>query len=404
MGSVRMPVRQRSALDQPGIVGTARVERRTRVLLPRLRPGDVAVLDHLDLDRATAQALVDADVAAVINASAMISGRYPSLGPEVLVDAGVLVVDGVGADGLAAIDDGSAVRIHDGTVYAGGTAVATGREVDADTIRGEMDRARTGLATQLEMFTHNTTEFLRREQDLLLHGLGVPRLATRVTGRPVVVVVRGHEFESELERIRSFVREQHPVLIGVGRGADVLRAAGLRADVVVVDATADESETPHVKTLRAARDVVVRLDRGAGRTAVEQLERIGVRPLRFESGATPEDAALILADAAEASVIVGVGMHATLDEFLDRRRGGLASTYLTRLKVGPRLVDAAAVPYLYAGRVRPRHLMLVMLAGLVALAAAIAVTPVGQEWADSLPAAITDLVDTLTSSVQGLFS
>ena len=404
MGSVRMPVRQRSALDQPGIVGTARVERRTRVLLPRLRPGDVAVLDHLDLDRATAQALVDADVAAVINASAMISGRYPSLGPEVLVDAGVLVVDGVGADGLAAIDDGSAVRIHDGTVYAGGTAVATGREVDADTIRGEMDRARTGLATQLEMFTHNTTEFLRREQDLLLHGLGVPRLATRVTGRPVVVVVRGHEFESELERIRSFVREQHPVLIGVGRGADVLRAAGLRADVVVVDATADESETPHVKTLRAARDVVVRLDRGAGRTAVEQLERIGVRPLRFESGATPEDAALILADAAEASVIVGVGMHATLDEFLDRQRGGLASTYLTRLKVGPRLVDAAAVPHLYSGRVRPRHLMLVMLAGLVALAAAIAVTPVGQEWADSLTAAVTDLVDTLTSSVQGLFS
>jgi uncharacterized membrane-anchored protein len=150
--------------------------------------------------------------------------------------------------------------------------------------------------------------------------------------------------------------------------------------------------------------VVVRLDRGAGRTAVEQLERMGVRPLRFESGATPEDAALILADAAEPTVIVGVGMHATLDEFLDRQRGGLASTYLTRLKVGPRLVDAAAVPYLYAGRVRPRHLMLVLLAGLVALGAAIAVTPVGQEWADSLTAALADLTDSLTSFAQGLFS
>jgi uncharacterized membrane-anchored protein len=405
MGSVmRMPVRQRSALDQPGIVGTARVERRTRVLLPRLRPGDVAVLDHLDLDRATAQALVDADVAAVVNASAMISGRYPALGPEVLVDAGILVVDGVGTDGLAAIADGSSVRIHEGTVYAGDTAVATGREVDAETVRDEMERARTGLATQLEMFTHNTTEFLRREEDVLLHGRGVPRLATRVAGRPVVVVVRGHEFESELERIRVFLREQHPVLIGVGRGADVLRAAGLRPDVVVVDATADESGMPHVKTLRAARDVVVRLDRGAGRTAVDQLERMGVRPLRFESGATPEDAALILADAAEAAVIVGVGMHATLDEFLDSQRSGLASTYLTRLKVGPRLVDAAAVPYLYAGRVRPRHLMLVLLAGLVALGAAIAVTPVGQEWADSLIAALADLTDSLTSFAQGLFS
>jgi uncharacterized membrane-anchored protein len=405
MGSVmRMPVRQRSALDQPGIVGTARVERRTRVLLPRLRPGDVAVLDHLDLDRATAQALVDADVAAVVNASAMISGRYPALGPEVLVDAGILVVDGVGTDGLAAIADGSSVRIHEGTVYAGDTAVATGREVDAETVRDEMERARTGLATQLEMFTHNTTEFLRREEDVLLHGRGVPRLATRVAGRPVVVVVRGHEFESELERIHAFVREQRPVLIGVGRGADVLRAAGLRADVVVVDATADESETPHVKTLRAARDVVVRLDRGAGRNAVDQLERMGVRPLRFESGATPEDAALILADASDAAVIVGVGMHATLDELLDSQRAGLASTFLTRLKVGPRLVDATVVPYLYSGRVRPRHLMLVMLAGLVALAAAVAVTPVGQEWADSFTAALADLIDSLTSFAQGLFS
>ena len=401
---MRMPVRQRSALDQPGTAGTARVERRTRLLLPRLRPGDVAVLDHMDMDRATAQALVDADVAAVVNASAMISGRYANLGPEVLVDAGILVVDGIGAAGLAAIADGGTVRIHDGAVYAGGEQVASGRAVDSATIRAEMDSARTGLAIQLETFTHNSTEFLRREQDLLLHGHGVPRLATRVAGRPVVVVVHGHEYASELARIHTFLREQHPVLIGVGRGADVLRETGLRPDVVIVDATADESETPHVKTLRAARDVVVRLDRGAGRAAVDQLERLGVRPLRFESAATSEDAALILADTAEAAVIVGVGMHATLEEFLDRQRSGLASTYLTRLKVGPRLVDAAAVPYLYSGRVRPRHLLLVMLAGLVALAAAVAVTPVGQEWADTLTADLADLVDSLTSAVQGLFS
>ena len=321
-----------------------------------------------------------------------------------LADAGVLVVDGVGPEGLSAIGDGRSVRIHDGAVYVDDEPVAAGREIDAETIRAEMGEARTGLATQLDTFTHNSAEFLRREQDLLLHGRGVPRLSTRLGGRPVVVVVRGHEFETELAQIRTFLREQHPVLIGVGRGADALLEAGLRPDVVVVDAGADESEMPHAKALRGARDVVLRVDRGAGRSAVDQLERLGVRPLRFESGATPEDAALILADASEAAVIVGVGMHATLEEFLDRQRSGLASTYLTRLKVGPRLVDAAAVPYLYSGRVRPRHLMLVMLAGLVALAAAIAVTPVGQEWADSLTAALADLVDSLTSSLQGLFS
>jgi uncharacterized membrane-anchored protein len=396
-----MKLRQRAPEALPGLVGTARVERRTRVLLPRLRPGDLAVLDHLDMDRATAQALVDTGVSAVVNASPLISGRYPNLGPEVLAAAGVTLADGIGPDGLAAIRDGSRVRLHDGTVYVDDRAVASGRAVDADLVREEMAQARTGLATQLETFTHNTTEFLRREQDLLLHGRGVPRPATRIAGRPVVVVVQGHEYVAELAAIRPYIREQQPVLIGVERGADTLREAGLRPDIVIVDARAEDAEQPSAKTLRAARDVVVRVDRGAERTPTDQLERLGVRPLRLETGATSEDAALILADACEAALIVGVGMHATLDEFLDRQRSGLASTYLTRLKVGPRLVDASSVPRLYSGRVRPRHLLVVMVAGLVALSAAVGVTPVGQEWADQAAAALSDLFQTQT--VQGLF-
>lgn len=390
---MRMPVRQRPALDQPGAVGTARVERRTRQLLPRLRPGDIAVLDHVDMDRSTAQALVDADVAAVVNAAPMISGRYPNLGPQVLIDAGIPVVDGIGAAGLAAVGDGRSVRLYDGGLFVGDELVAQGREVDADVVAAELDAARAGLASQLETFTHNSTEFLRREQDLLLHGRGVPRLATRVEGRPVVVVVRGHDAERELAAIRPFLREQHPVLIGVGAGAELLRAAGFTPDVLVLDAHDGDAELPSAKSLRSAKDVVVRIDRGSHRDDLDQLERMGVRPLRFESAATPEDAGLILADAADATVIVGVGMHATLEDFLDRQRVGLASTYLTRLKVGHRLVDASAVPYLYSGRVRPWHLLLVMLAGLLALAAAVAVTPVGQEWADQL-----------TDTIQGLFS
>jgi uncharacterized membrane-anchored protein len=314
----------------------------------------------------------------------MISGRYPNLGPQVLVDAGVPVVDGIGTAGLAAIGDGRTVRVHDGSVYVGEEPLASGRIVDSELVAAELDAARAGLTTQLETFTHNSTEFLRREQDLLLHGLGLPRLSTRIGGRPVVVVVRGHDHERELARIGRFLREQHPVLIGVGGGAEALRAVGLAPDVVVLDARSEDTEVPSAKTLKGARDVVVRIDRGAVRAPVDSLERLGVRPLVFESGATPEDAALILADTAEAAVIVGVGMHATLDDFLDRQRSGLASTYLTRLKVGPRLVDADAIPYLYSGRVRPWHLLLVMLAGLVALAAALSVTPVGQDWLDSL--------------------
>ncbi|GAA1160265.1 putative cytokinetic ring protein SteA [Nocardioides aquiterrae] len=379
-----MPVRQRPAVGLPGLVGTARVDRRTRTLVPRLRPGDIAVLEQVDLDRATAQALVDAGVAAVVNAVPMISGRYPNLGPQVLVDAGVPLVDGIGAAGLAAVGDGRTVRLHDGSVYDGEVLLAAGRAVDAATVETELEAARGGLVTQLETFTHNSTEFLRREQDLLLHGRGVPRLHTSVAGRPVVVVVRGQDHERELAGIRRFLREQDPVLIGVGGGAEALRAAGFRPDVVVLDAHADDAELPGAATLKAARDVVVRTDRGAGRAHLESLERLGIRPSVVESAATPEDAALIVADAAEAAVIVGVGMHTTLADFLDRQRTGLASTYLTRLKVGHRLVDADAVPHLYSGRVRPWHLLLVLLAGLVALAAALSVTPVGHDWLDAL--------------------
>ncbi|CUR59026.1 Thiamin pyrophosphokinase [metagenome] len=400
---MRFPTRQRLDPALPGLRATARVERRTKSLLPRLRSGDIAVVDHLDLDRATAQALVDAEVGAVVNASAFISGRYPNLGPELLAQAGIPLVDGLGTEGLSAIPDGAAVRLHDGTVYVEDHAVAQGRVVDLDTVIEEMTAARQGLGAQLESFTHNSTEFLRREQDLLLHGTGAPRLATAVEGRSVVVAVRGHDHVAELAGIRPFVKQQAPVLIGVDAGAEALVRAGLRPDVVVLTLRGRETDGAlpvSAKTIKAARDVVAVVDRGASRTVTEQLERLGVQPVRFETGATAEDAALLLGHLNDASLIVGVGMSATLDEFLDSQRAGLASTYLTRLKVGPRLVDAAAVPELYSGTVRARHLFLLLLAGLIALAAAIAVTPVGQDWADSLGQAATDLFD----SAQGLFS
>ncbi|WP_107706275.1 putative cytokinetic ring protein SteA [Nocardioides allogilvus] len=385
----------------PGIQGTARVDRRTSHLIARLRPGDIAIVDHQDMDRATAQALVDAGVAAVLNASPMISGRYPNLGPDVLIQAGVPVLDTFGAEVISRIKDGTRLRVHEGQVFDGDESVAVGRLVDADVVGVELESARSGLHSQLESFTHNSTEFLRREQDLLLHGRGVPRTATDLAGRPVVVVVCGHDWEIELAGIKAFIREQAPVLIGVDAGADALRAAGYTPHIVVANISDDE--LPAVEVLKKAKDVVVLVERGAPSAVTERFARIGVRPLRFETGATTEDAALILADAGQARLIVGVGMHATLDEFLDRRRTGLASTYLTRLKVGPRLVDAGAVPHLYDGQVRPRHLLAVMVAGLLALAAAIGVTPVGQEWADTATPVVTDAVTTLIDRVQGLF-
>jgi uncharacterized membrane-anchored protein len=389
--------------------GTARVERRVALLLPRLRPGDVAVLDVLDLDRPTAQALADARVAAVVDASDLISGRYPNLGPEVLAEAGVVLVDGIGAEGLAAIKDGTSVRVHEGDVYVGERAVASGRVLDRTRIETALGAARRGMISQLQSFTHNSSEFLRREQDLLLHGQGVPDLRTRINGRPVVIVVRGYDYREDLRKLRRYIREQNPVLIGVDGGADALLEAHQRPDVVVVGEqglgsgstnAGEQAQKISDRALREAHEVVVHADRSGRAMGADRLDRIGVRTQKISASGTSEDVAMLLADASGASLIIAVGTHATLDEFLDRQRSGLASTFLTRLRVGPKLVDAKGVHQLYAGRVRLWHLALVLLAGLVALGIAIAATPVGGGWWDDLQAALSDLFDW----IQGLFT
>jgi uncharacterized membrane-anchored protein len=389
------PSRRRPGEALPGVHGTARVDRRVSALLPRLRPGDVAVLDVLDLDRPTAQALVDAGVGAVVDASPLISGRYPNLGPEVLADAGIVLVDRVGAAGLGALRDGARVRVHDGAVFVGDRVVAMGRALEPDTIAAELAAARSGMVSQLQSFTHNSSEFLRREQDLLLHGTGLPRLRTAMAGKPVVVVSDAHDLQARRKELKPFLKEQQPILVGVDAGAEALAQAGYQPHVVLVTATA---EPPGSKVLRAARDVVVVLEPGAPVTVAERLERLGVRPLRLETTATAEDAALLLADASGPRVIVAVGSRASLEEFLDRGRTGLASTYLTRLKVGARVVDAAAVPTLYSGRVRPWHVLLALVLCLVAVAAAVATTPVGQDWAQQVSTWLGDLVSDLRGS------
>jgi uncharacterized membrane-anchored protein len=368
-----------------GVTGIARSDRRTPALLPRLRPGDVAVLDHVDLDGPTAEALVEAGVVAVVNRAPMISGRFPNRGPQLLIDAGIRMVDlaqGVqGRDLLAAVSDGRPVQVNGGSLLVGDQVVAEGRDLTADDVAEQLAAAESGLSTQLHTLTHNSAEFLRREEALILHGEGVPRIRTRLRGRPVVVVAQGPDDAAELRRIRRYLREVKPVVIATADGLTVAREAGLRPDVVVLDARAEE--LPPAKALRACRDVVVTQASGATRpgAGADRFERLGLRVVPMQTSAVAGDAALLLADAAEATPIVGVGLRATLAEFLDGSREGLGSGYVTRLKVGPRLVDATAVPMLYSGQLRARHAYLVLLIGLIAVVAAIATTDVGHQWA-----------------------
>ncbi|MEP9383667.1 putative cytokinetic ring protein SteA [Nocardioides sp. KR10-350] len=395
---MRFPTRQ-IATVLPGVRGTLRAERPTRALLPRLRAGDVAVIDHTDLDRNTAQAMIDAGVVAVVNARPMVSGRFPNRGPEMLAEAGVLMLDGIGEGGYSSLADGRRVRIHEGQVYDGEQRLTEGREVDLALVREEMERARAGMSAQLETFTHNSTELLRREQDVLLHSAGVPRLGTRVEDRPVVVVVEHPDSAAQLRGLRSFVKEQHPVLVAVGGAVDLLQREGLRADVVVLGPDADA--LPGGRALKAARDVVVAPGTLPAAPVTEALERMAVESARFVSAIAAEDAALLLVHAHHPRLVVGVGMSATLTDFLEHQRPGLASTYLTRLALGPTLVDAATVPTLYSGRVRKRHLLLALLVCLLVVAAAVATTDVGQDWYHHLGQQLHQLLDRVSDAGGG---
>jgi uncharacterized membrane-anchored protein len=399
-----MKLRTRPQTEAAGIGATGRPHRsgargrRTTELLPRLRPGDIAVLDHLDLDGPTAEALVEAGVVAVLNCAAMISGRFPNRGPQILVDAGIMVVDeltaATGRGPLESIPDGGRIKVvADGTVLVDGAVVAHGRILSAADIAEQLTAARAGLATQLTTLTHTSAEFLRREETLLLHGDGVPRVRTRLHGRPVVLVAQGPDDAAELRLLRRYLREVQPVVIAVGDGVEVARAAGLSPDVIVLDSRAEE--LPTARTLRAARDVVVIEAPGgvrSGNTASEQFERVGVRRIPMHTTAAPADAALLLADALDAGPIIAVGVRGTLEEFLDGSREGLGSGYMTRLKVGARLVDARTVPLLYSGQLRARHAYLVLLIGLIAVAAAIASTQIGHQWALDLRDQLHDLL------------
>lgn len=372
-------LRRRQDTDQSGVTGTARVGRRTTSLLRRLRPGDIAVIDHTDLDKVSADALVEREVAAVVNVADSTSGRYPNLGPRVLIDAGVPLLDVDGATLLNQLSDGDRLTVDGPVVYRDGVALVSGRVLDSDAVTEAMREARSGMATQLETFTANAQEFIRRERDLLLDGEGVPTVSTKVQGRHVVVVNRSYDFQSDLKKLRKYLREVQPVLVGVGAGADALLEAGHRPDLVVGD-----GETLSDTALTSGAEVILHHPRGSQPVGEDHLERLGVRSHPFAASCTPEDAALLLVAVHGAELVVAVGSHATLVEFLDKGRSTMASTFITRLRLGPRLVDAKSVQRLYRSPVRTWQLLLLALLMLLAVAVAVAATPVGNAWAQEL--------------------
>ncbi len=368
----------------PGVTGIARVDRDTRRLLRRVSSGDVVVLDETDLDRHTADRLVEAGVVAVINTSPSISGRYPNLGPEVLVANGIVLMDTVSSDAFGKIKDGAKIRIDAGIVYADKLTkkepevLVEGIEFDESAIADRMIEARNGLADHLDAFAGNTTEFVRTESGLLIDGIGVPDIELDLRNRHVVVIADGPGHPEELRRLKPFIKEYAPILIGVGRGADTLRKLKYTPDLIVGDP--DEIST---ETLRSGAEMILPADTDGHAKGLERIQDLGIGATTFPSSGSPADLALMLADHHGASLIVLAGAPASLEDFFDRgRRDSNPATFLTRLKVGAKLVDAKAVSTLYRHRSSGAALALVVLAALVAIVVVILASHNGTELLD----------------------
>jgi len=352
------------------IRATARKDRRTKRLVGRLKRGDIAVIDHEDLDPLAAEALAERGVAAVLNVAPSVSGRYPNRGPLVLLRHGIPLVDLPSPDLFQQIGDGDELVLSGGTVTRDHALVAQGRCWSQAEAQRALESARENLAAELRAFARNTLEYLASEPELACELPELPELRTAVAGRHAVVVARSPGSADDLRAIRAYVDDMRPVLIAVDGGADVLLAQGLKPHVIIGDL-----DSASEAALRCGAELVVHAYPDGSGPGLERAAALGLDHQCLRLRGTSEDAALLLAYGRGADLIVQVGSHTSLTDFLDKGRAGMSSTFLIRLRVGDRLVDAKGVSKLYPAGANLRQVGYVALAAVVCGGACILISP-----------------------------
>jgi uncharacterized membrane-anchored protein len=364
--------RRAGAADLPGLVAPVRLDRLTKSLTRRLQPGDIAVIDHADLDRVSAESMIRCHVGAVVNVAASITGRYPNLGPQLLIGAGIPLIDDVGPDVFDKVSDGHVVRLDADTLYSGDTIVAKGTVQTPESVAAAMAKAKEGLADQIRAFMANTMEYMGRDSEQLIEGIRIPPLRTRLEGRHALVVARGYRHHEDLLTLRAYIREFKPVMVAVDGGADALIDAGYRPDLIVGD-----MDSISDRALTCGAEIVVHAYPDGRAPGQARVEALGLPSVLCPATGTSEDVALLLADGAGARLIVAVGMRFTLVEFLDKGRPGMASAILTRMRVGDKLVEPKGVSRLYHSRISTSWLVVLVLAAAATIVVAMWFSPVG---------------------------
>ncbi|MFN8164029.1 MAG: putative cytokinetic ring protein SteA [Solirubrobacterales bacterium] len=334
--------RRNGARPDAPIEGTARLGERTKHLVKRLRPGDIAVIDHVNIDRIAAEELIEAGVAAVLNASPSSNGRYPNAGPLMLARAGVRLVDAPGAGLFELLHDGDRIVVDGGTVRVAGQEVARGRILGVVELESQLQEQRERIDEALAEFAENTVAHVRQETDLLTGSVDFPSTKASFRDRHVLIVVRGDRHRRDLKALRAYIRDVRPLIVAVDGGADGVLEAGLKPDVILGD-----MDSASDAALSCGAELIVHAYPDGRAPGCERLDAAGLAHTIVPAAGTSEDVAMLMAYEKGAALIVSVGAHFNLIEFLDRKRGGMSSTFLTRLRIGERLVDAKGVSRLY---------------------------------------------------------
>jgi uncharacterized membrane-anchored protein len=367
--------------------GPARLDRRTKHLVRRLSADDIAIIDHADLDRVSAEELLESGVRVVINVADSQTGRYPNPGPLLLVRGGVRLIDAPGAELFNSVSEGELLTVRGAGLFRNGTRLVAGRELRADELSEALRDQRSRVTEALESFAENTMRYLREEGRLLSEGIGFPALETRFRDRHALVVVRGPGHKRDLRIVRPYIRDFRPVLVAVDGGADALLESGYKPDVIVgdMDSVSDSA-------LRSGAELVVQAYEDGRAPGADRLRGLGLDHHVVPAPATSEDVALLLAFEKGAELIVAVGSHLNLIEFLERNRSGMSSTFLTRLRVGEILIDAKGVSRLFSRRVGLGPLVALSAAGLGALVVAVLVSPQLRSWLELIGLRLRDLL------------
>ncbi|WP_053957373.1 putative cytokinetic ring protein SteA [Inediibacterium massiliense] len=352
----------------------ARIDKRTKELVNRLNSGEIAVINHKDLDEVAANSLVMCKPRMVINAAESISGRYPNLGPEILEKAGIPILDHVGEEAFDKINEGDLLGIKDNEIYLNDQWIGKGTLLTRELIKKRLEETNENFENELDKFIENTLEYAKKEKDILLGNLKIPKVKTKFKERHTLVVVRGQNYKEDLHAIRSYIEEFNPILIGVDGGGDALLEFGYVPDMIVgdMDSVSDEC-------LKACKEIVVHAYTNGKAPGLQRVTELGLDAVVFPAPGTSEDIAMLLAFENQTELIVAVGSHSNMIDFLDKGRRGMASTFLVRLKVGSKLIDAKGVNKLYRESVKIKHFVGLAFGAMIPVFIVAALSPAVQQ-------------------------